>query len=190
MLGLGVLCGLGQSGTAFAVVLAVIGRAAPPEQRSAALGLGSTAGSVGMFVLVPATSAMLGVLDWRDALLVLAALTATIVLLALPLREQPAVSGDAAPPAVPAGVAARAASADRDYWLLNLGFAVCGFQLAFIATYLPAILVDKGLPVSTGAAALAAVGAFNILGTYWLASLAAAGSRPACSRHSTWHALQ
>jgi predicted MFS family arabinose efflux permease len=171
-LGLGVLCGLGQSGTSFAVVLAIIGRAAPPEQRSAALGLGSTAGSVGMFVLVPATSALLDLLDWRTALMILAALLATMLLLALPLSERrDANAAGGAPAGVPARAAAMMAGRDRDYWLLNLGFAVCGFQLAFIATYLPIILVDKGFGLSTGAAVLAAIGAFNILGTY-LAGLA------------------
>jgi predicted MFS family arabinose efflux permease len=162
--GLGVLGGLGQSGTAFAVVLAVIGRAAPAERRSAALGLGSTAGSIGMFVLVPATSALLDVLDWRNAMLVLSALLAATALAAWPLRE-PAPAGEAAPGA-PAGVAALVAGGDRDYWLLNLGFAVCGFQLAFVATYLPIILVDRGLDIAVGAAVLAAIGACNILGTY------------------------
>jgi predicted MFS family arabinose efflux permease len=171
-LGLGVLCGLGQSGTSFAVVLAIIGRAAPSEQRSAALGLGSTAGSVGMFVLVPATSALLDHLDWRTALMILAALLATMLLLALPLSERrEANAAGGAPAGVPARAAAMMAGRDRDYWLLNLGFAVCGFQLAFIATYLPIILVDKGFGLSTGAAVLAAIGAFNILGTY-LAGLA------------------
>ncbi|MGE0750712.1 MAG: MFS transporter [Variibacter sp.] len=164
-LGLGVLGGLGQSGTAFAVVLAVIGRAAPPEKRSAALGLGSTAGSVGMFILVPATSALLDAMSWRTAMLIISGLLATSILLALPLREDGSARATATP-GLSAGAAARAASADRDFWLLNLGFAVCGFQLAFLATYLPAMLVDKGLPVATGAAVLAAIGAFNIPGTY------------------------
>jgi predicted MFS family arabinose efflux permease len=169
-LGLGVLGGLGQSGTAFAVVLAVIGRAAPPEKRSAALGLSSTAGSLGMFILVPATSALLDVMSWRMATVVLAALLATIVLLALPLREE-GTRKTSDSPGLSAKAAATAAASDRDFWLLNIGFAVCGFQLAFIATYLPTILVDKGFSLSTGAAVLAAIGAFNIGGTY-LAGLA------------------
>jgi predicted MFS family arabinose efflux permease len=164
-LGLGVLGGLGQSGTAFAVVLAVIGRAAPPEKRSAALGLGSTAGSLGMFILVPATSALLDAMSWRTAMLIISGLLATSILLALPLRGDGSARA-ATTPGLSAGAAARAASADRDFWLLNLGFAVCGFQLAFLATYLPAMLVDKGLPAATGAAVLAAIGAFNIPGTY------------------------
>jgi predicted MFS family arabinose efflux permease len=171
-LGLGVLGGLGQSGTAYAVVLAVIGRAAPATRRSLALGLGSTAGSIGMFVLVPATSALLDFFDWRGAMLVLSALVAATALLAWPLKEAGlAGTADGERASVGAKMAAEAAAGDRDYWLLNLGFAVCGFQLAFIAIYLPIILVDKGFDIATGAMVLAAIGGCNILGTY-LAGLA------------------
>jgi predicted MFS family arabinose efflux permease len=167
-LGLGVLCGLGQSGTAFAVILAVIGRAAPSESRSMALGIGSAAGSVGMFVLVPATTALIELIEWRSAMIILAALLAAAIPLGLALgREaEPSVESRAS-----GSAAIQSAGRDRDYWLLNLGFAVCGFQLAFIATYLPTIIVDRGLSLTTGAAVLATIGVFNIIGTY-LAGLA------------------
>jgi predicted MFS family arabinose efflux permease len=164
-IGLGVLCGLGQSGTAFAVILAVIGRAASDKSRSMAMGFGSAAGSVGMFVLVPATTALLELLDWRIAMTILALLLVTIVPLGLSIREERS-STPVAAPGTSGADAIQAAGGDRDYWLLNLGFTVCGFQLAFIATYLPAILVDRGLSIATGGAVLATIGAFNILGTY------------------------
>jgi predicted MFS family arabinose efflux permease len=164
VVGLGLVAGVGQSGTAFAVILATIGRAAPREKQSFALGLGSSAGSIGMFVLVPATSALLDLLDWRSAMLILAGLLGAIPLLAFRFKE------DANPVNATNGASAQTAIAeagrDRDYWLLNIGFAVCGFQLAFIATYLPVILVDGGLGLGTGAAVLAAIGIFNIGGTY------------------------
>jgi predicted MFS family arabinose efflux permease len=164
--GLGVLCGLGQSGTAFAVILAVIGRAAPSESRSMAMGVGSAAGSFGMFALVPATSALIGLVEWRSAMMILAVLLAAVIPLGVVLGREPDTASRAS-----GSVAIQAAGGDRDYWLLNLGFAVCGFQLAFIATYLPTIIVDRGLDIATGAAVLAAIGAFNIIGTY-LAGLA------------------
>ncbi len=166
-LGLGALCGLGQAGTTYAVVLAAIGRAAPAESRGLALGLGSAAGSVGMFVLVPATGLALDALGWRGAMAALAGLMLLAPLLALALREAPAEVGARGSPRE----ALRAAVADRDFWLLNFGFATCGFQLAFLATYLPAILVERGLGLGAGAAALAAIGLANILGT-WAAGVA------------------
>ena len=164
-LGLGVLCGLGQSGTAFAVVLAVIGRVAPNESRSMALGVGSAAGSVGMFVLVPLSGALVELIAWRSAMLILAALLAATIPLGLALgREREAAV--ASPGTASGSMAIQAAGGDRDYWLINLGFAVCGFQLAFIATYLPTIIVDRGLPLTTGPRFSPQPAPSYIVGTY------------------------
>ena len=49
----GVLVGLGLSGASFAVVLASIGRMVSEEKRSVALGIGTAAGSLGQFLMVP-----------------------------------------------------------------------------------------------------------------------------------------
>src|SRR5437764_12840749 len=53
----------------------------------------------------------------------------------------------------------------RSYVLLVLGFFTCGFQLAFITVHLPAYLVDRGIPASTGGWVIAAIGLFNIIGS-------------------------
>lgn len=170
MIGLGLLGGIGQAGTAFAVIFAVLGRATPPQHRGMALAIGSTAVSVGIFTVVPIASALIDRYDWRPSMLVLAAAIAAIPLLALLLRE-PARPQHAAP--VSAGEALSATRTDRDFWLLNLGFATCGFQLAFVSTYIPAMLADGGLGASAGAAVLATIGASNILGT-WACGVAGA----------------
>jgi predicted MFS family arabinose efflux permease len=54
----------------------------------------------------------------------------------------------------------------RGFWLLSFGFFVCGFQVVFIGTHLPAFLADGGLGASTGAMALALIGLLNIAGSY------------------------
>ena len=51
------------------------------------------------------------------------------------------------------------------YWLLNAGFFVCGFHVAFIATHLPSFLTDNGLSHMVGATVLALVGLANIFGS-------------------------
>jgi predicted MFS family arabinose efflux permease len=164
ILGLGVCCGLGQAGTTYAVVLAVIGRSAPADSRGLAVGLGSAAGSIGMFLLVPAASLLIDGLGWRGSMAVLALLMLLAPACALALREErPAPS---AVPAASPGAILRETLRDRDFWLLNLGFASCGLQLAFIATYLPMVLIEGGLDISVGAMALAAIGLCNIAGTY------------------------
>jgi predicted MFS family arabinose efflux permease len=62
----------------------------------------------------------------------------------------------------------------RSYVLLVLGFFTCGFQLAFITVHLPAYLVDRGIPASTGGWVIAAIGLFNIVGSLgvgWLQNI-------------------
>jgi predicted MFS family arabinose efflux permease len=161
----GVLVGLAQSGTAYAVVLGGIGRAAPPEKRSFALGIASTAGSIGMFTLVPLTQGLVLTVDWRWTLVVLATLAILMPLLAIGLKE-PAAAGAPPTQVLHARRALLTAVGHPGFWMLNAGFAACGFQLAFLATHLPSVLIGSGLTASTGAAALALIGFSNIVGTY------------------------
>jgi MFS family permease len=60
------------------------------------------------------------------------------------------------------------ALAHRGFWLLTIGFFVCGFHVAFYSTHLPAFVQDQGLPGWVSVWSLMALGAVNILGT-WLA---------------------
>ena len=55
----------------------------------------------------------------------------------------------------------------RDFWLLSLGFFVCGFQVVFIAVHLPAFLMDKGVGDGVAMTVLALIGLVNIAGTYY-----------------------
>jgi predicted MFS family arabinose efflux permease len=68
---------------------------------------------------------------------------------------------------VTAVVALRTALRHRGFQLLALGFFVCGFQVVFVATHVPAFLMDKGLSLRTGSVLLALIGLLNIPGTYY-----------------------
>lgn len=169
---LGVLVGLGLSATSYAVVLGAVGRHFPPERRTSALGIASVGGSVGIFASVPTALTLIDRLGWAHALFALAAVVVGVVcLLSLGLRRGTPAAGAAGPAAVGQGkqslrAALAEAGAHRGYLLLVLGFFVCGFQLAFIATHLPAYLVDRALPAWVGGTALAVIGVANIAGTY------------------------
>lgn len=166
-LGLGALVGLGMSGTTFAVVLSAVGRLVPAEKRSVAFGLVSAGGSIGMFSFVPASQLFIGLYGWMVALLILAGCVMIVPLFALFFRHQ--VERESAPPSPREETLAQSlgtARAHSGYWLLNLGFLVCGFHVAFIATHLPAFLNDQAISPMLAAGALALIGFFNIIGTY------------------------
>src|SRR5262245_2379672 len=69
----GLLIGLGLSGASFGVVLGVVGRAVPPERRTATLGLVGAGGSIGQFVMLPYGQLLISQVGWFNALLLLAA---------------------------------------------------------------------------------------------------------------------
>ncbi|TCL29458.1 putative MFS family arabinose efflux permease [Azotobacter chroococcum] len=164
----GLLIGIGLSGTSFSVILGVVGRAVPAEKRSMAMGIAAAAGSFGQFAMLPGTLGLIGWLGWSSALLALGLLVALIVPLVGLLRDNPQ------PPQADEQSlreALREAAAHSGFWLLALGFFVCGFQVVFIGVHLPAYLVDQHLPARVGTTVLALVGLFNVFGTYiagWL----------------------
>lgn len=162
----GVLVGSGMAAASFSVVLAAIGRVFPEEKRSWALGMGTAAGSLGMFLMVPLGQAFLEAYGWETTVVLLGAGALLVVPLASLLRGRGGSDAVAAHMEQSLGEALREARGHRSYWLLTLGFFVCGFQVAFITAHFPAYVTDIGLPAYVGAVGLSLVGLFNIFGSY------------------------
>jgi MFS family permease len=158
----GVIVGMAQSATTFVVVLGAVGRVVPEAQRSLAFGIVTAGGSLGQFLIVPASQMLLGNFGYQIALMVLAGFVAVAAALSFGVagKPQPTQSDQ------PLGNALAEAASNRSFQLLTAGFFVCGFHIAFIATHFPAYLADKGLGAAIGATVLALVGLFNIFGSY------------------------
>jgi MFS family permease len=88
-----VVVGVALGIVGFSVVLGAVGRAAPPEHRSLALGIVGAGGSFGQFAIVPIGQAFLSSFGWSAALLALAAMSFAIVPLAYGLGERKLVAG-------------------------------------------------------------------------------------------------
>jgi MFS family permease len=173
----GLLVGLGLSGTTFPVVFGAVARATPPERRSLAFGVAMSVGSLGQFAMLPGALSSIQAIGWASTLVALAALGVTIAPLSIPLLERGAAAGvDRTQP--PLREVLAEAFAHRGFWLLSIGFFVCGFHVVFIGTHLPAYLVDRGLGARSGAIVLALVGLFNIFGSLAAGILGARMSKP------------
>jgi MFS family permease len=169
----GVCIGIALSGTTFGVVYGALSRMTDAAQRSRALGLAGAVGGIAQFALVPVAQGLLIASGWATTLLMLALALAVLLPLALPFQDRiaaaPAPTGDKAnatngqPPLLGA---VREAFRHSGFWLLNLGFLACGFQLAFIASHLPAYLLDRGMRPADGMAALAIIALANVAGIY------------------------
>ena len=165
-IGGGVLIGLGVAACSFGVVLASIARLVSPEKRSFAFGLGTAAGSAGMFVFAPISQGLIDTLGWSDSLVAIAAIMLIIPLLAIPLRGNSSTSKFTAVEFEQTAMAAlREAFASRGYLLLTSGFFVCGFQVAFITAHFPAYIDDLGIASRWAVVAISLIGFFNIIGS-------------------------
>ena len=165
-LGAGVLIGLGLSGTTFPVIFGAISRLVEPQQRSLAMGVTMSVASFGQFAMLPIGLGLMTGLGWQGALIVLSLLALAMFPLAFGIRKAQA-------PVLSTGEevsftqALRDAFGTRDFWLLSLGFFVCGFQVVFIAVHLPAFLADEGIVSGVAMTVLALIGLVNIAGTYY-----------------------
>lgn len=165
-IGGGVLVGLGVASGSFGIVLAAFARNVPAERRSLVFGLGTAAGSAGMFLFAPLSQGLIDSYGWYDTLVIMSVMMLIIPVLAIPLVGNS--SSGIAQKAVfqqTAGEALREALAHRSYLLLTSGFFVCGFQVAFITAHFPAYIGDIGIDARYAVIALALIGFFNIIGS-------------------------
>lgn len=180
-LSVGLILGLALSATSFPVLLSAVGRAAPPEKRSLAMGIASAAGSFGQFIMLPSTLLLLQSVGWSGALIVSAILIVLIVPLAwmlkAPMYQNPNASS-VSQSALGFKQVLVIAKNHKPFWFLALGFFVCGFQVVFIGIHLPSYLIDHGFNATTGTVFLALVGLFNIVGTYTAGWLGGRYSKP------------
>jgi MFS family permease len=160
----GLLLGLAQSGTTYAVVYGVIGRNVAADKRSWAMGVAAAAGSFGQFLMVPVENWLIGGIGWQQALFVLGCLALAIVPLAFGLKEPPYVKAAGVQQSI--GHALREAFAHPSFRWLTAGYFVCGFQVVFIGVHMPSYLRDHGLSPNVATTALALIGLFNVIGTY------------------------
>lgn len=162
----GVLIGMAQAGTTYAVIYGVIGRHVSAEKRSWAMGIAAAAGSFGQFLMVPAEGFLISSFGWQSALMILGLAALLMVPLAWGLREPGMSTGAVIRREQTIFHAFNEAIKYPSFQLLMAGYFVCGFQVVFIAIHMPSYLRDKGLSPEVAGYALALIGLFNVFGTY------------------------
>lgn len=173
-----ILVGFGIAGTGFGVILAIVGRAAPPESRSLALGIATAAGSAGQVFGAPMAEILLRYYPWQGVFVIFAGLI-LLTLFALPFLRSPKLATRAELEESLGTVLGRAIK-DPSFGMIFLGFFSCGYQLAFITAHFPAFITERcgpidpnsllaGIGITTtsalGAVAISAIGIANIGGS-------------------------
>lgn len=162
----GILVGLGIAAGSFSVILSAFARNVTSQQRTMAFGIGTAAGSAGMFLFAPISQGLISAYGWSSSLVYMAAMMLVVPLLAWPLRGN-STSGTQSQAQFKqtAGEALREALGHKSYLLLTTGFFVCGFQVAFITAHFPAYLGDIGIEPRYAVIAMALIGFFNVIGS-------------------------
>ncbi|MFC1664685.1 MFS transporter [Pseudomonadota bacterium] len=161
----GILTGIGVSACGLPLVLSVVARIANDKQRSLWLGLVTAGSTAGQLLLLPVAQYIISTDGWVAAVITLSICAAFIVPLAAFITNSSAQLFDKKEN-LSLGGALMEARGHYGYWMLTVGFFVCGFQVLFIAMHLPAYLVDKGMDPSIAATSLGVIAFFNMLGAW------------------------
>jgi MFS family permease len=166
----GGLVGIALSCTATSLAMSACVRAVSEERRSMTLGLVSAAGSLGTLVVPIATQALLAREPWQIAMLF-------FVLMAIAMLPAAFWSGgaDKLPTHSTVSTSMRevlgAAMRNRPFLVMSGAYFVCGLNLMFVSTHLPAYLALCGQDPMLSAGALAVIGGVSSIGsllTGWL----------------------
>lgn len=163
----GILVGAGIAGTSFGIILPAMARAVGPERQQWALGLGTAAGSIGQFAIVPIAQMLIDAYGWGTTLNILAGSALVMAVLAMPLAPYSGRQPSAQPvkeQTVPEAL--QEAVHYRSFLLLVMGFFVCGFHVAFITAHMPAFITDLGFDPKVGAWSISIIGLCNVFGAY------------------------
>jgi len=163
----GILVGAGIAGTSFGIILPAMARAVGPQRQQWALGLGTAAGSIGQFAIVPIAQVLIDAYGWGLTLNILAGSSLIMALLAMPLAPysgRPQSGQIEKDQTVPEAL--QEALHYRSFLLLVMGFFVCGFHVAFITAHMPAFITDLGFDPKVGAWSISIIGLCNVFGAY------------------------
>jgi len=162
---IGVMIGIGLGSTAIGIPVSVVAKHFPASNRTIATGIVTCAGSFGYFVSPLLVRYSLVETGWENTLLYFSLLLGVGLIVSLFVST----------PKIPVGVnqdnnqtaieALKEAFANKSFIYLTLGFFVCGWHIALVATHIPTYMADKGLPDWTPAMVLALIGVFNMAGT-------------------------
>jgi len=174
LLGMGLMIGLAMSCVSLSLALAASARVVSPAKQSITLGSVSALGSVGSFIAAPLAQGLIVGYGWKVAIVGFLALCVIMI----PGAYLVGAADKSPPRPLPgaidtdAGLSLKDALSEavhhRGFITMTVAFFVCGLQLVFLTTHLPAYLALCGQSPELSATALAVIGGFNAIGCYFL----------------------
>jgi MFS family permease len=164
---IGILSAGGAGFAGNSVLMSAVNRFVPPGTGGLYAGLVNAGGSIGQFIMAPIAGWLIVHAGWENGLTYLALFCLMTVPLSLLLRGKKSspIVDPSSPPPLNLQQSIALAFRTPSYLMLNAGFFVCGFHVAFIATHMPGVIDLCGLPPTFTGWALATIGLFNIVGS-------------------------
>ena len=166
----GGLIGIALSCTATSLAMTAVVRAVSEERRSMMLGLVSAAGSLGTMVVPLATQALLAHEPWQIGALLFVLMAVAMLPAAFWAGGADKIPGPSMATTSMREVLGQAMR-NRPFLVMSGAYFVCGLNLVFLSTHLPAYLAICGQDPMLGAGALAVIGGASAVGsllTGWL----------------------
>ena len=175
----GVLMSIGLAATSPVNATALVSRWFR-QKRGAAMSIATSGSAFGQLLIVPIATWVLTLSSWQTTyrLLAVALLAGMVPLGLLLVRDNPTETaeegsaGTKASPVVEHGVTLSRALRSYDFWLLALGFVVCGWTMAFPNVHFIAFADDMHISAVHAADIVAVTAIFSIAGSIMLGMLA------------------
>ena len=166
----GGLIGVALSCTATSLAMTAVVRAVSEQRRSMMLGVVSAVGSLGTLVVPLATQALLAHEPWQTAMLFFVLMAVAMLPAAFWAGGADKIPGHGTATTSMREVLGQAMR-NRPFLVMSGAYFVCGLNLVFLSTHLPAYLAICGQDPMLGAGALAVIGGTSAVGsllTGWL----------------------
>ena len=167
----GALVGIGLACTTTSLTMTACVRAVPPARRSTMLGLISAVGSIGTVIVPLITQGVLMSQSWQVAVFALVAMAMVMLPAAFFAGGADAMPVQESKAAGSLREVLGEAFRNRPFLVMSAAYLVCGLNLMFLTTHLPAYLALCGQDPMLSAQALAVIGGASALGsllTGWL----------------------
>ena len=164
----GILIGIGLGATAISIPVSIVAKHFPLSNRTIATGIVTSAGSFGYFLSPLLTRYSLIEVGWQTTVLFFIYLLIIGLFTAFFLTTPKIPVGSTASEQKQTAIESmKEAFSNKSYIYLTLGFFVCGWHIALVATHIPTYVNDRGLPDWCAATILALIGLFNMIGTIY-----------------------
>ena len=162
---IGILVGIGLGATAISIPVSIVAKHFPLNTRTMATGIVTAAGSFGYFISPMYTRYTLLEFGWNTTLVIFGIMIIAGLIIAFFLSTPMEQTNQENEINQTATEAIKEAFSNKSFNYLTLGFFVCGWHIALVATHIPMHIRDNGLEDWTATAILALIGLFNIFGT-------------------------